>query len=316
MSTTATPRVFDPAIQAVMNDGSAAQDVIDSKEKALEDLNARYQQLQSRLGQTLAQLEDVTRDDQSVAAKLVTTQKQFARLQQLARPGFWLALHKQPWTQDPNSRIPMIWFQPGNTGNTGGGSARIHGAWTITDFPDHREFAIQPANIAPQTDNFIWGLNFFQGDVAFHRYIQVTDFELPDEALPNAMAIETNWEHSRAGFRFNAGIQALLGAGSRWRYFDIASQSWIDTGIPLDRTMFGTGKRIELVSEFLRSDDPAQGMLNVGLTINGVPHAIGKWTKARATTWGPYLQQGFQMDALPSAPAYTVKVWNMEAYWL
>lgn len=293
---------------------------IDSLNGKLQTADDRHIQDAAAIQKLTDQLAAVTADDQSVGAQLLTFQSRLDRLAQLAKPGIALGLHRSPFTPDPNARPLMTFFQPGNTGNTGGGSAAKHGTWSITQLPDHTEFAIVPA--AP-FDDFIWGLNFLKTNTAFSRYLQVTEFELPDEAVPNAMGIETNWEHSFNAFRFNAGIQALLGVDKdavtgklvtdQWRYYDIGAGHWLDTGIPLDRSMFGTGKRIQLVSEFAESSG---GMQNISLAINGVLHPVNKSTKARATTWGPYLQQGFQMDPTASAAPFKVKVWNMEAYWL
>jgi hypothetical protein len=311
-------------VQAILTNANDVQQEITSLTQELGAAQAANADLQKQVADLTMHLKAVTADDQSVAAQLLLAQKRIGYIAQLAKPSMEQNLHRLPFTQDPNWRAPGTWFQPGNTGNTGGGSAAKHGTWSVTQNSDgSTEFAITPAG---PFDDFIWGLNFFQGTAKVHNIIQVTEFELKDEFVSSAMAIETNMEHSIGGFRFNAGLQALLGwdkdaisgqlVSGQWRYFDIGVGHWLDTGIPFDRTMFGTGKRIELVSEFAQSDDPAQGMENVSLTINGVPHAIGKWTKAKATTWGPYLQQGFQMDSLQSAAPFKVNVWNMETYWL
>ena len=53
-----------------------------------------------------------------------------------------------------DKKIPFQWIQPGNTGNTGGGSNLAHGSetWTIT--PNGTIMAVSPKNIAPRSDNF------------------------------------------------------------------------------------------------------------------------------------------------------------------
>lgn len=257
------------------------------------------------------------------ASALPATQKNYALLMQLSKANALLNLHRLPFVTDPSARPILQWFQPGNSGNTGGAGTATHGPWSITDNLDEStDFGMQPA---VSYDDFIWGLNFHTQLIPFHHGIQLTEFEVSDADLPNLMGIETNFEHSYNQFRYNGGIQALLGidkdaitgqlVGNQWRYFDIAAGHWLYTGIPIDRTMFGTGKRIEIISEFIQSDDPTVGMTNLSLTINGVVHPINKVTKAKATTWGPYLQQGFQLDSLFNAAAAKVKVWNMATYW-
>lgn len=285
----------------------------------IDDLNTQHQVDAGIIQKLTDQLKAATAD-QTAAADLLVAQQRLSRLTQLTKPNVGLNLHRLPSTQDPNARPVMTWFQPGNTGNTGGGSAVKHGTWTITQLDDHTEFAIVPAK---PNDNFFWPLNLLKSNTAFSRYLQVTEFEMPDEAVLAAMGVETNWEHSYNGFRINAGIQALLGVDKdavtgklvteQWRYYDIGSGHWQDTGIPFDRSMFGTGKRIELVSEFAEGFG---GMQNISLRINGTPHAVNKFSKAVPTNWGPYLQIGWQMDSLSSAKPFTTKIWNSEAYWI
>lgn len=255
---------------------------------------------------------------------LTLSQKQVSLLLQLSKANFPQNLHQLPFVTDPNARPTLEWFQPGNSGNTGGAGVAPHGPWSITPNPDGSvDFSMSPA---ASYDDFIWGLNLHQFLQPFHHSLQLTEFEVLDADLPNLMGIETNFEHSFNGFRFNGGIQALLGTDkdavsgalvtNQWRYYDISAGHWFYTGIPLDRTLFGTGKRIELISEFVQSDDPTVGMTLVSLTINGVLHPLNKVTKAKATTWGPYLQTGFQLDSLSSASLAKVRVWNMALPWV
>jgi hypothetical protein len=297
------------------------QQTIDSQSDQLQRAADLHSQDSATIQKLADQLAAVTADDQSVGAKLLTFQGRLNRLAQLAKPNMALNLHRLPSTPDPGARPIMTWFQPGNSGNTGGLSAAKHGTWTMTQNADgSTDFAIAPAM---PFDNYFWALNLLKASTAFSRYIQVTEFEVPDEALALAMGVETNWERSTGSSRLNAGIQALLGTDkdvltgqlvtNQWRYYDIFTGHWVYTGIPLDRTMFGTGKRIQLVSEFAESSG---GMQNISLAINGVVHPVNKFTKALPSTWGPYLQAGFQVDCLQAAKPFTVKVWNQEAYWL
>jgi hypothetical protein len=216
----------------------------------------------------------------------------------------------------------MIWFQPGNTGNTTGQSAKAHGAWSITQMDGYAQWA---ANPAAANDNFFWALNFFKATANLKQFVQVSDFEIPDEQMPTTMGVERNWEKSGGGYRINAGIQALLGTdkdaltgqlvSNKWRYYDIIAGHWVTTAIPFDRDMFGTGKRVKLVSVFEAGPTPSAGLTNVDLIVNGISYTVGVTTKGLPSTWGPYLQTGFQLDPIGSAPLIA-NVYNDEGYWI
>ncbi|HZU33146.1 MAG TPA: hypothetical protein VFB79_18670 [Candidatus Angelobacter sp.] len=288
------------------------------------DLQTANQENETLIQQNASLQDDLSAAQQSVST--LTSQagqaaKWAALVQQLAKYNANLHLQQLPFTKDPNARPTLIWFQPGNSGNTGGASAAKHGTWDIADNQDwSRDFSIQPV---AAFDDYIWGLNIHQKSIPLSRALQVTEFEVADEDVAGLTGIETNFEHSINLTRRNAGIQALLGKDkdfitgqivtNQWRYFDIGLGAWMDTGIPLDRTLFGTGKHIELISEFTENSDGS--VTNVSLTINGALHSLNKTTKPKATTWPAYLQIGWQMDPLVPVSMKT-KVWNMELWWL
>jgi hypothetical protein len=290
------------------------QNVITSIQ-ALDGSNQSLSEANGLLQDTNASLQKQTGDLQAAAA---AAQKRLGLASRVANVA--LALHRLPFVTDPNARPILEWFQPSNSGNTGGASSAAHGTWSITDNPDgSRDFNIRPV---AAFDDYIWGLNHHTQALPLRHAVQLTEFEVADEDLPNLTGIETNFEHSISLTRRNAGIQALLGTDkdaitgalvtNQWRWFDIGAGHWFDTGIPFDRTMFGTGKHIELISEFVENADGS--MTNLNLTINGKAFSLNKTSKPKATTWGPYLQQGWQMDPLKPLSMKT-KVWNMETYW-
>ena len=52
-------------------------------------------------------------------------------------------------------KIPFQWIQPGNVGNTGGGSSAVHGMETWSVVPGKpTEITVAPKSIAPKSDNF------------------------------------------------------------------------------------------------------------------------------------------------------------------
>lgn len=302
-------------INAAQKDIDALGQNMDALSQANNDLDVRNQKLSG-------QLASLTADDTSLAARLAASNDQLSRLVLLANPGMGLNLHRQPSTQDPNARPIMTWFQPGNTGNSAGASAKPHGTWSITQMDG---FSQWKAMAAAPNDNFFWALNFFKATQTLKHFVQVIDFEIPDEVLANTMGAERNWEQSTGGYRLNGGIQALLGTdkdsltgkliSNKWRYYDISAGHWVTTTIPFDRSMFGTGKRVNLVSVFEAGATPSAGLTNVELIVNGTPYTIGATSKGLASNWGPYLQTGFQLD--PIAPgAVMANVYDDQGYWI
>jgi hypothetical protein len=300
-----------------------AQADFDVSTQKASDLSAQLSDAQKRVQVLTDTLGRVTADDTSVAAQLLAAQDQLSRLVLLANPGMGLNLHRQPSVQDPNARPIMTWFQPGNTGNSQGTLTKPHGPWSITQMDGYAQFKAMPA--APN-DNFFWALNFFKATQTLREFVQVSDFEIPDEILPDLMGVERNWEQSIGGYRINAGIQLLLGTDkdsltgkpitNKFRYYDIIAGHWVTTSIPFDRaSMVGTGKRLKLVSVFQAGATPAAGMTNVGLIVNGTPYTIGVSTKGLASNWGPYLQTGFQLDSISTNPLIA-NVYDDQGYWL
>jgi hypothetical protein len=225
-------------------------------------------------------------------------------------------LHLAPFVTDPNARPLMQWFQPGPTGNSSPNPADPHGTWDAAITGAVRTITTRPAG---PFNNYFFGLNVRQGPSAATKYWQLKIFEVPDESAPLSMGQETNLEHSIAGKRFNGGLQILSGTDKEAgklvsnvvRYYDISAGGWhtLPT-IPMPK--LGTGNLVTVVNEFQRID---AGMHFLTTTINGTRYVVDKVTAPKATTWGEYLQHGYQMDTLASGKGYSTKLYDTQLMW-
>jgi hypothetical protein len=303
---------------------ASLSDLLTGKEENLSSLSSQNQSLSQQLADTRAKLQTLNADDASVGAQLLDLQNRFGVIEKLADIGMGLNLHRLPNTQDPNARPINQWFQPSNSGNTGGASAKPHGPWSITYNDDGS--TTYRGNPASTNDNYFWALNLNKSTQRYVRFCQVREVEIPDDQLTptGMMGYEHNFEQSGFGFRINAGLQALLGTDkdvdtgqlitNKWRWYNIADGHWHDTKLPFDRSMFGTGKIVRLVSIFQPGATPAAGMTHVSLEVNGVPYQINQTSKGLASTWGPYLQAGVQADPIRQEPVQFI-MHRDEAYW-
>ena len=202
--------------------------------------------------------------------------------------------------------------------------AGIHGTWTRTANGDgSATFAVTPDG---PYQNFYLYVNLESGtrNARASKYVQIQEWEIGDESLPYILEPETNFEHTLDGMQYNGGISPLLAKDkdrengaiitNKWRWFNITpgSSGWYTLNdVPFDRGMFGTGKRVRIVSEFSRIDHT---MVHEAVTINGTRYAINRTSTAKPVpNWGNHIQSGFQIDTVSSPHPASVKVWDMEA---
>jgi hypothetical protein len=217
-------------------------------------------------------------------------------------------LHLLPFDTDPNARNLLRWFQPGPTGNSNPKPTDPHGSWgVVQNGPGPTTLTILPAG---PYNNYFFAHNVVKGDTQATRYAQLVTFELADADVPNCLAIETNWEHSIGGFRFNQGTQ-LFFEGHAVRYFDIAAQAWRTLpNVPLPP--IGTGKPVTIINEVQRT---STGMTFIAIWVNGQRYVVNVTTKALKTTWASYLQGAVQMDTTGSGKGYTLLLRDVQAAW-
>jgi hypothetical protein len=256
----------------------------------------------------------------SLRQQISDLQSQIATLQKTnytdSNPNYaGIGLHLLPFVTDPNARPLLQWFQPSNTGDTGGGSSAKHGRWAANPatVEGTRELDVDPAYAF---NNFFFGLNLVKGNSLATTYKQFVVFEIKDADVPHCNAIETNWEHcitvNGKRFRYNQGTQIYFNA-KQVRYYDIASSKWVVLpGVPCPTP--GTGKLISVLNEVERTQT---GMHFVALTINGQRVVVDKTKHPVGTPWSEYLQYGFQMDTLggTNPPAYTCVLHDAQATW-
>ena len=219
-------------------------------------------------------------------------------------------MHTLPFVADPNARPLLQWFQPGPSGNSTPKPTDPHGTWTTTIAGNMRTITFTPAG---PYNNAIFPINVVKGDTLATKYAQLVTFELPDAALTFCQGIETNWEHSLGGFRFNQGTQLLLQGGQspQVRFFDIAAQAWVSLSkIPFPP--LGTGKPVTIINEVQRVPG---GMTFVALWLNGVRYPVNVTTKAVPTTWASYLQGAVQMDVTGAGKGYSLNLRDAQAVW-
>jgi hypothetical protein len=298
-----TSPVLPDEVQAII---SAAQS-LGAKVVAAQQQYAQLQQSDADLAQKFNTDEALIQQMRAAAVPSVAPNL-LASLPTGAAITAFTGLHLLPFVADPNARPLLQWFQPGPTGNSNPKPTDPHGTWNAIQQNGITTLTISPAGAF---NNYFYAINVVKGDTQATRYAQLVTFEVPDEALPNCQAIETNWEHSLGGFRYNQGTQFLFEGGNaaQVRYYDIAAKGWK----PLPSVPFpklGTGKPVTVINEVQRTSG---GMVFVAIAINGTRYPLNITTKAIATNWGSYLQGAVQMDVTGSGKGYTLKLKDAQA---
>lgn len=147
MSTTPIPQLQAITTAAVAAAGSASSAFTSAN--SIAPLVDQVQGIIDGAAQTIQGLKDtnqtLTNQNQTFAAQLTT--------ERARKPVTYFSLEKnQLFAAD--KKIPFQWIQPGNTGNTGGGSPLPHGTETWVTGPGGTIITSVPQNIAPRSDNF------------------------------------------------------------------------------------------------------------------------------------------------------------------
>lgn len=194
------------------------------------------------------------------------------------------------------------WIQPGNVGDTGGGSGKPNGSFLMT--------AGTPATFSVKGaypyNNSYWYLPVGARNQATQFQLALA-FMFPTASdLAASQAVEMELQQSTGLLVFNMAIQFTLAGAHTLKIFNYAAKQWEDTGIPFVLT---PGQWTTVAAQFVRT---ATEMTHVGVTLNGVAHPIGKSHAGTATNGAGYLNAAFQLDSNGSnpPPAYSVKVQN------
>ncbi len=202
------------------------------------------------------------------------------------------------------------WIQPGNVGNSGGGSPVPHGTYEMT-----LGTMLSPATITIQPaypyDNFYFyrGLGTFNTATHFRLALQ---FQLPTEAdIVACQAFEFEMQQSTGALVFNMAYQFNQAGTKTLRIFNYATKVWADTGIPF--TLI-PGQWTTVVAEFART---ASVMYHVGITVNGVWHSVLVPHNGVAVSGIGYLNAAFQLDTTGGnePPSYKCLLQNYDVSW-
>lgn len=176
------------------------------------------------------------------------------------------------------------WFQPGNSGNSGGASPKPHGTsvWTPGN---PTTVTVKPAG---PYDNF-----YFVKDLPIvlppSRLVSVRQHSIVN--LSGWQALEFEQELHWGGCVYNMAWQFDL-ANKLVRYFDYTDSVWLQTRIALPPL-----NGLLTVAEFA-VDPVAQTTTHVALTINGVRYLVNVTQKATPKTGlGTKLTIAEQMDS-------------------
>lgn len=187
------------------------------------------------------------------------------------------------------------WYQPGNVGNTGGGSAKPHGTSIWTAGP----VAAVSARPAGPYDNFYWVKDLPVPLNAPTRLVSVRQHSVSNVA--GWQALEFEHQLQWAGRVYNMAWQFDI-ADKAVRYFDYTTSAWIATKVSMPSLA-----DLVTVAEF--SIDTLTGTVtHVALTINGMVYPIGVTQAAPAKAGPNKLTIAEQMDstATPVTIAMTV----------
>jgi len=185
------------------------------------------------------------------------------------------------------------WLQAGNSGDSGGGSSKPNGTFTIV--PGDTVFSAKgnyPYN------NGYWYLPItgnFDADTLFSYSLQ---FMLPTAAdLSACQAVEFELQQNVGGNIYNMAWQADIKGSGLWRTFNYTTSAWEATTIPVKLI---AGEWTAITATFLRS---ASGTLtHVDFTLNGVTTPINVTRAATPMVQSDYLHAAFQLDSNGMTP--------------
>lgn len=190
------------------------------------------------------------------------------------------------------------WFQPGNVGNSGGGSAKAHG--TSTWIPG----ALVTTKPVIPYDNFYFVLDLPVPETAPSRFVSVRQHSINN--LNGWQALEFEHHFQWNGKIYNMAWQFDI-ADKAVRYFhytgDPKTEDWVSTKIPLPSLT-----DLVTVAEF--SIDTLTGTVtHVALTINGKLYPVNVTQQATAKPGIPNkLTIAEQMDSTAKPVPFSMTI--------
>jgi hypothetical protein len=204
------------------------------------------------------------------------------------------------------------WIQPGNVGNTGGGSTAPHGTFNMIP-GSPATFTCQGA--IPY-DNGYWYTVIDNTGLLSNakRFRYDLEVQAGWDDLAAMQALEFELQLTIAGLVFNMAWQADS-VTKLWRTFNYSIKQWEPTQIAFDSALMA-GKFCSISSEFVINPD--KSVTHSLLSIDGLSHALAI-THVSAQSdpaTANYLHAAFQLDSNGATPptAYSVQVREMNVW--
>lgn len=213
-----------------------------------------------------------------------------------------------------DKKIPFQWIQPGNTGNTGGGSSASHGSETWVPGPGGTIITATPKNIAPASDNFD---NYMvlpfpavpprrQRTTAKNYSCKTpADWALSQQLEGPVLEYIGGGFQSTCAWRFNPHTGLGYWNGSSWVTFLV-------NGSPV---MVDMGQPTMLIGEY-SLDQVAHTFTYEWVVINGICYPVGVTVPAvpfaaSANQWSVAVQ----LDCQAGAPVYSAILDGLSVEW-
>lgn len=205
------------------------------------------------------------------------------------------------------------WIQPGNVGNTGGGSAKPHGTYTITQITDvENPFIVVRTAPLGAYDNYYWYQKL--GAKQATKFTWIGELAFPSDIDLNAcQAFEWEMQQADNNYVYNMAWQMNFAGGGVMRYFDFVNKAWktTNTKINIDKALLGPEMYLKLISEFV-IDHEKHTCTHASLTMGETKYDVNVTQPAKIGASSNYLNYAFQMDTNGKNQPYAILLRNMD----
>lgn len=195
------------------------------------------------------------------------------------------------------------WQQPGNVGNSGGGSTQPHGTFLMTPAVPG-QFSAKPASPYDNGYNYIDLTPDFSPGFTPSYFAYKLQFMFPTAA--DLAACQANEFELQQNFNNHVFNMAWSPFGGLWHSFDYNVSKWIPTTIPAVLT---PGQWVKVRADFLRGADNT--LTHLTLRVNGKTNAVNIKRPATPKVEPGYIHAAFQLDTESPALPYRVEVRGM-----
>ena len=204
------------------------------------------------------------------------------------------------------------WIQAGNTGDTGGGSAKPNGTFRMkpstVEIPATAAVPAAPAMFSAEGkypyNNGYWYRVIPGAWNAMTYFCYQVQFMLPTAAdLQACQAVEFELQQNVGGHIYNMAWQADIKGCGAWRTFDYNTSQWIQTSIPASLT---AGEWMAVEAVYLRGADCT--LTHVSLSVDGVVHPVNIRKAGTPKVESDYVHCAFQLDSGSTPVPYVCHV--------